>query len=164
MIERYTRPEMGRIWSPQNKTQKWLDVEIAVCEAWADQGVVPREAIDKIRRASFDLERMAEYERETHHDMTAFLRSVADSLGDEARFVHLGLTSYDIEDTALGLLLKEAAELLERDVAALTSVELRDLSREAAAQTLVLGPKPAREQKAIRLPATSAFREAGARP
>src|SRR3972149_4462495 len=87
MIERYTRPEMGRIWSPQNKTQKWLDVEIAVCEAWADQGVVPREAIDKIRRASFDLQRMAEYERETHHDMTAFLRSVADSLGEEARVV-----------------------------------------------------------------------------
>jgi len=122
VIERYTRPEMGRIWSPQNKTEKWLQVEIAVCEAWADQGVVPREAIDKIRRASFDLKSMAEYERETHHDMIAFLRSVADSLGDESRFVHLGLTSYDIEDTALGLLLREAAELLERDVAELTAV------------------------------------------
>jgi adenylosuccinate lyase len=137
MIERYTRPEMGRIWSPQNKTQKWLDVEIAVCEAWADQGGVPREAIDKIRRASFDLQRMAEYERETHHDMTAFLRSVADSLGEEARFVHLGLTSYDIEDTALGLLLKEAAELLERDVAALTAVlEQRALEHK---DTLIMG-------------------------
>src|SRR4030042_785391 len=107
MIERYTRPEMGRIWSPQNKTRKWLDVEIAVCEAWVDQGVVPREAIDKIRRASFDLERMAEYERETHHDMTAFLRSVADSLGEEARFVPLGLPSSDVDETALGRLLKQ---------------------------------------------------------
>ncbi|MGQ9572534.1 MAG: adenylosuccinate lyase [Dehalococcoidia bacterium] len=122
MIERYTRPDMGRIWSTSNKLDKWLEVEIAVCQAWADQGVIPREAAEKIRHARYDLKRMAEYEREMHHDLLAFLRSVADSLGDESRYVHLGLTSYDVEDTALGLLLKQSAELLERDVAELIAV------------------------------------------
>ncbi len=122
MIERYTRPEMGHIWSTENKLDKWLQVEIAVCEAWADRGVIPREDMEKIRGARFDIQRMAEYEAEMHHDLLAFLRSVADSLGEESRYIHLGLTSYDIEDTALGLLLKESAELLEQDVAALTAV------------------------------------------
>jgi adenylosuccinate lyase len=122
MIERYTRPEMGRIWSQENKLDKWLEVEITVCQAWADQGVIPREAADKIRHARYDIQRMAEYEREMHHDLLAFLRSVADSLGEESRYVHMGLTSYDVEDTALGLLLKESAALLERDVGALIDV------------------------------------------
>lgn len=122
MIERYTRPEMGRIWSQDNKLGKWLEVEIAVCQAWADQGVIPREAMDKIRHARYDAQRMAEYEREMHHDLLAFLRSVADSLGEESRYIHLGLTSYDVEDTALALLLKESAELLERAVAELIAV------------------------------------------
>jgi adenylosuccinate lyase len=122
MIERYTRPEMGRIWSQDNKLGKWLEVEIAVCQAWADQGVIPREAMDKIRHARYDIQRMAEYEREMHHDLLAFLRSVADSLGEESRYIHLGLTSYDVEDTALALLLKESAEILERAVAELIAV------------------------------------------
>ena len=122
MIERYTRPEMGRIWSQDNKLGKWLEVEIAVCQAWADQGVIPREAMDKIRHARYDAQRMAEYEREMHHDLLAFLRSVADSLGEESRYIHLGLTSYDVEDTALALLLKESAEILERAVAELIAV------------------------------------------
>ena len=122
MIERYTRPEMGRIWSQENKLDKWLEVEIAVCQAWADQGVIPREAMDKIRHARYDAQRMAEYEREMHHDLLAFLRSVADSLGEESRYIHLGLTSYDVEDTALALLLKESAEILERAVAELIAV------------------------------------------
>ncbi len=122
MIERYTRPEMGRIWSQDNKLGKWLEVEIAVCQAWTDQGVIPREAMDKIRHARYDAQRMAEYEREMHHDLLAFLRSVADSLGEESRYIHLGLTSYDVEDTALALLLKESAEILERAVAELIAV------------------------------------------
>jgi adenylosuccinate lyase len=122
VIERYTRPEMGRIWSQENKLDKWLEVEIAVCQAWADQGVIPRDAMEKIRHARYDIGRMAEYEREMHHDLLAFIRSVADSLGEESRYVHHGLTSYDVEDTALGLLLKESAELLERDVAELIAV------------------------------------------
>ncbi len=119
MIPRYTRPEMARVWSDQNKLDSWLRVEFAVCEAWAERGVIPPDAIDKIRRARYDPERAAEYEREMHHDFNAFLRSVADSLGDESRFVHLGLTSYDVEDTALALRLIEATELLEQDIHAL---------------------------------------------
>ncbi len=118
MIPRYSRPEMARIWSDEHKYETWLQVEIAVCEAWAEQGAIPQEALEKIRRARFDVQRIAEYEREQHHDFNAFLRSVADSLGEESRFVHLGLTSYDAEDTALALRLVEAAELLERDLAA----------------------------------------------
>ncbi len=119
MIERYTRPEMARVWSEQNKAEKWLRIEIAVCEAWAKRGVVPAEATAKIREAKFDLDKWAEYEREMHHHFNAWLRSVADSLGDESRFVHFGLTSYDVEDTALALRLTEATELLEKGVAGL---------------------------------------------
>ena len=119
MIDRYTRPEMARVWSEQNKAEKWLQIEIAVCEAWAKRGVVPAEALAKIRKAKFDLDKWAEYEREMHHHFNAWLRSVADSLGDESRFVHFGLTSYDVEDTALALRLMEAIELLEKGVAEL---------------------------------------------
>ena len=119
MIERYTRPEMARVWSEQNKAEKWLQIEIAVCEAWAKRGVVPAEATAKIRKAKFDLEKWAEYEREMHHHFNAWLRTVADSLGEESRYVHFGLTSYDVEDTALALRLMEAIELLEKGVAEL---------------------------------------------
>ncbi len=123
MIERYTRPEMGRIWSEENKLDKWLQVEIAVCEAWARLGVVPQEAMAQIRQARYDREAIARYERQIHHDFNAFLRSVADSLPPEAgRFVHLGLTSYDAEDTALALRLVEATELLEEDLRQLLAV------------------------------------------
>jgi adenylosuccinate lyase len=116
MIERYTRPQMARIWSEAYKADTWLQVEIAVCEAWAERGVIPPEAMEKIRRARYDLDAWRHYEREMHHDFNAFLRSVADSLGEESRFVHLGLTSYDVEDTALALRLVEATELLEQGV------------------------------------------------
>jgi adenylosuccinate lyase len=129
MIERYTRPEMGRIWSEENKLDKWLQVEIAVCEAWADRGVIPGAAMAKIRKATYDREKCAEYEREMHHDVNAFLRSVADSLGEESRFVHLGLTSNDVGDTALALRLVEATETLENDLRALIEV-VADRARE----------------------------------
>lgn len=119
MIERYSRPQMARIWSDENKLETWLRVEIAVCEAWAERGVIPPEAMAKIRQARYDIARWREYEREMHHDFNAFIRSVADSLGEESRFVHLGLTSYDVEDTALALRLVEAIELLEQDIRAL---------------------------------------------
>ena len=122
MIPRYSRPEMARVWTDEHKYETWLRVEIAVCEAWGEQGAIPKEAVEKIRSARFDAEQVARYEEEMHHDFNSFLRSVADSLGDESRFVHLGLTSYDAEDTALSLRLVEAAELLERDVEALLSV------------------------------------------
>ena len=122
MIERYSRPEMARIWSEQGKFDRWLVVQIAVCEAWADHGTIPREAVEKIRHARYNLDDLNRYIEETHHDVTAFLRSVADSLGEESRFVHLGLTSNDVWDTAQGLQLREAAEILERDLAALLEV------------------------------------------
>jgi len=120
MIERYTRPEMARVWSEENKLDKWLQVEIAVCESWTKRGKIPQEAMQKIRGARYDRDKAAEYEREMHHDLNAFLRSVADSLGEESRFVHMGLTSNDVGDTALALRLVEATEILETDLRALT--------------------------------------------
>ena len=122
MIERYTRPEMARIWSDENKFSQWLRVEIAACEAWAELGRIPREAAEKIRHARFDLARIDQVLQETHHDMTAFLRSVQESLGKESRFVHLGLTSNDVWDTALSLQLLEATDILAEDMAKLTDV------------------------------------------
>ena len=122
MIERYSRPRMKRVWSDENKFNKWLEVEIAACDAWAEIGVVPREAIPKIKLAKCNLRRMEDILRETHHDMTAFLGSVAESLGEESRFIHLGLTSSDIMDTALSLQLVEASELLVEDVKELITV------------------------------------------
>ena len=122
MIERYSRPQMKRVWSDENKFAKWLEVEIAVCEAWAELGVIPRVAVPKIKLARVNIKRMEEILRETHHDMTAFLGSVSESLGDESRFVHLGLTSSDVIDTALSLQLVETAELLNQDIKELISV------------------------------------------
>ncbi len=122
MIERYSRPQMKRVWSDENKFSKWLDVEIAVCEAWAVLGVIPREAVPKIKLARVNLKRMEEILKETHHDMTAFLGSVSESLGDESRFIHLGLTSSDVIDTALSLQLVEAAELITQGIKELISV------------------------------------------
>ena len=122
MIERYSRPQMKRVWSDENKFAKWLEVEIAVCEAWGDLGAIPRKAIPKIKLARVNLKRMEEIVKETHHDMTAFIRSVSENLGDEARFIHLGLTSSDVMDTALSLQLVEAAELLDQDIKELISV------------------------------------------
>lgn len=123
MIPRYSRPQMAAIWSDETKFQRWLDVEIAVCEAWAELGVVPADAAERIaRNARFDLAKINEYLRETHHDMTAFLRSVADSLGDDARWVHFGLTSSDVWDTATALQLRDGCDLLLRDIDALLVV------------------------------------------
>ncbi len=123
MIPRYSRPQMAAVWSDQNKFQRWLDVEIAACQAWAELGRIPAEDADRIaRHASFDLDKINEYMAITHHDVTAFLRSVSESLGDEGRFVHFGLTSSDVWDTATGLQLRDASVLLLKDVDALTSV------------------------------------------
>lgn len=116
MIERYSRPRMKKIWSEENKFNQWLKVEIAVCEAWAELGKIPEDAIPRIRKANCNLERMAEFLKVTHHDVTAFLSSVAESLGEESRFIHLGLTSSDIMDTALSLQLKESTDILEQQV------------------------------------------------
>ncbi|HZP26727.1 MAG TPA: adenylosuccinate lyase [Dehalococcoidia bacterium] len=138
MIPRYTRPQMGRIWSEENKLETWLAVEIAACEAWGEQGVIPADALGHIRRARYDVDKWAEYERETHHDFNAFIRSVADSIPpDASRWIHLGLTSYDAEDTALSLRLLQAADLLEQDIADLeAAVAQRALEHK---DTLMMG-------------------------
>ncbi len=122
MIERYSRPQMKEVWSDENKFNKWLEVEIAACEAWAELGGIPREAVPKIKLARVNIKRMEEILKETHHDMTAFLGSVSESLGSESRFVHLGLTSSDVIDTALSLQLVEATEILSQDIKELISV------------------------------------------
>ena len=121
MIERYCRPQMKRVWSDESKFARWLDVEIAVCDAWAEMGVIPRSAVPKIKMARCNHKRMQEILKETHHDMTAFLGSVSESLGKESRFIHLGLTSSDVMDTALSLQLVEAASLLNQDIKELIS-------------------------------------------
>ena len=122
MIERYSRPEMKKVWSDENKYTKWLDVEIAVCDAWAETGVIPRQAIPKIKLAKCNLKRMEEILKETRHDMTAFLGSVAESVGEESRYIHLGLTSSDVMDTSTSLQLVEASNILIQDVKDLTAV------------------------------------------
>ena len=122
MIERYSRPEMKKVWSDENKYNKWLDVEIAVCDAWAELGVIPRNAMPKIKLAKCNLKRMEKILQETRHDVTAFLGAVAESLGEESRFIHLGLTSSDVIDTATSLQLTEASEILTQDVKELTAV------------------------------------------
>jgi adenylosuccinate lyase len=121
MIERYSRPEMKAVWSDENKFDQWLRVEIAACEAWAELGRIPGEALPAIRKARYDLDRMAEFLEITHHDMTAFLKSVGKTVGEEARFIHLGLTSSDIMDTALSLQLKQASAILKQDAGELAA-------------------------------------------
>ena len=123
MIARYTRPEMGKLWDLEHKYRTWLDVEIAVCEAWAELGEIPAEAIDAIRNnARFDVHRIDEIEKVVKHDVIAFLTSVAQSLGPESRFIHKGLTSSDILDTALALLMRQAATLIMRDIGELMEI------------------------------------------
>jgi adenylosuccinate lyase len=123
MIERYTRPEMGNLWKLENKYQKWLEVEIAACEAWAEIGEIPWDAVKLIKeKARFDIQQIDEIEKIVRHDVIAFLTSVAKSLGPESRFIHKGLTSSDILDTALALLMREASGILLNDMKALMDV------------------------------------------
>src|SRR5829696_3830426 len=113
MIERYTLPEMGALWSEQNKFQKWLEVELAVCEVHAEMGTIPREALEEIKAgARFTVERINEIEKTTDHDVIAFTTALAESIGEASRFVHYGLTSSDVVDTANALLLRDACDLL----------------------------------------------------
>ena len=112
MIDRYARPAMKMVWSEENKNNKWLQVELAVCEAWTEEGVIPPEDMVKLRNAQYDQVRIQEVFQRTRHDMTAFLQSVTDGLGDEGRWIHMGLTSHDVQDTAQGLQLIEASDIL----------------------------------------------------
>ncbi len=117
MIERYTLPKMGKIWEPQNRFAKWLQVEILVCEAMAKEGMIPEKSLDTIKKkARFSIDRIQEIEEEVKHDVIAFLTNVEEHVGPDARFIHMGLTSSDILDTAFALQLKEAMLIIIDDV------------------------------------------------
>ena len=117
MIERYTRPEMGAIWTEENKFKAWLEVEILACEAWSELGVIPKEDVKLIReKATFNIDRINEIELDTRHDVVAFTRAVSETLGEERKWVHYGLTSTDVVDTALSYLIRQANEILSKDL------------------------------------------------
>lgn len=123
MIDRYTRPEMGAIWTDENRYNAWLEVEILADEAWAELGDIPKEDVQKIREnASFDVARILEIEAETRHDVVAFTRAVSETLGEERKWVHYGLTSTDVVDTAYGYLLKQANDILREDLKKFTAI------------------------------------------
>ncbi|MDN6516155.1 MAG: adenylosuccinate lyase, partial [Lacticaseibacillus paracasei] len=120
MIPRYSRPEMAAIWSEKNRYAAWLEVEILAAEAWSKLGEIPAADVQALRaHAKFDVDRIHEIEAVTHHDVVAFTRDVSESLGAEKKWVHFGLTSTDVVDTAQGYLLKQANEILRADLAAL---------------------------------------------
>ncbi len=130
MISRYSRPVMARVWEPENRFRKWLDVELAACEAWAGLGKIPKKALATIKKkAGFDITRIDEIEKTVKHDVIAFLTSVAEFVGPEARYIHMGLTSSDVLDTSLALLLKESAEIIIGDIKGLIDV-LEDKAHE----------------------------------
>jgi adenylosuccinate lyase len=153
MIERYTLPEMGRIWSDENRFSIWLKIEILACEIHEQLGVIPKEALANIReKAGFDVKRILEIEADVHHDVIAFLTNVAEQVGDDARFIHYGLTSSDVLDTALAVQMVEAGELIKKSLQALIAVvkrraiETRDMpmigrSHGVHAEALTLGFK-----------------------
>ncbi|RKQ34608.1 adenylosuccinate lyase [Oceanobacillus halophilus] len=117
MIDRYTREEMGTIWTEENKYQAWLEVEILACEAWSELGVIPKEDVQAIRKnATFDINRIYEIEQDTRHDVVAFTRAVSETLGEERKWVHYGLTSTDVVDTALSYLIKQANKIIRKDL------------------------------------------------
>ena len=129
MLERYTLPEMKMLWEPEHRFQKWLELEILACEAWAELGRVPVEAVQEIRRrARFDVKRIAEIEAVTRHDVIAFVSCVAENVGDAGKYLHLGLTSYDIVDTALSLLMRDALDIILKSLDDLSEV-LADQAR-----------------------------------
>ncbi len=130
MIPRYTRPEMGQIWSEDNKFRIWLEIEILACEAQSRLGIIPAEAVGVIRsKAAFDVKRILEIEEEVKHDVIAFLTNVGEHVGPESRYIHLGMTSSDVLDTALAVQMKQSGELLLKGVSALGAV-LRKRAKE----------------------------------
>jgi len=123
MIPRYSRPEMSALWTDEAKYQKWLEIEIAACEAWAQLGQVPKDALQAIQKKSkFSAERVAEIEKTTKHDVIAFVSAVAENVGPEGRYLHLGLTSSDVVDTGLAAQLKDASDLIRKDLLKLLEV------------------------------------------
>lgn len=138
MIDRYTRPEMGAIWTEQNRFQAWLEVEILACEAWAELGDIPKEDVAKLRaNASFDIERIKEIEEETRHDVVAFTRAVSETLGEEKKWVHYGLTSTDVVDTALSYQIKQANAIIRKDLE--NFVEILKVKAQEHKYTVMMG-------------------------
>lgn len=130
MIERYTNPEMGRIWTLQHEFEVMLEIEITACEAMAELGQIPVEAAKNIReKAQFNLERVKEIEKVTNHDIIAFLTNVAEYVGEDSKYIHKGLTSSDVKDTALGIMMKKSAELILEDLKNLRDVLKRQAKK-----------------------------------
>ena len=115
MIDRYSREEMANIWTDQNRYEAWLEVEILACEAWSELGHIPKDVKNKTE-PKVDVKRAQEIEQETRHDVVAFTRQVSETLGDERKWVHYGLTSTDVVDTALSYVIKQANEIIEKDI------------------------------------------------
>lgn len=137
MIERYARPRMKRVWSEESKYDKWLLVELAACEAWAAEGTVPPEDMARLRDATYDMDRLNEILKRTRHEMTAFLSSITEFIGPEGRWLHLGMTTSDVWDTATSLQLMEASDLLIEETDGLLKA-LRDRALEHK-NTLMMG-------------------------
>ena len=126
MIDRYCLPKMKSIWSDENKFKKWLEVEIAIAEGWLNLGVIPKSAVEKIKRsAKIDIKRISEIEKETRHDVIAFVKQVSETVGEEGKFIHYGVTSYDVVDTALSLLMKESSDIILHNIKNLMKVILK---------------------------------------
>lgn len=130
MIERYTRPEMGKLWSIENEWQTILNVELAACDAMAELGEIPKEAAENIRaKAKFEVSRIREIESVTHHDIIAFLTNVAEHVGEDSKYIHKGLTSSDVKDTAICMMMRDSAEIILEDLR-----KLREVLRRRAAE------------------------------
>lgn len=137
MIDRYTTPKMTAIWSRQAKYQRWLDVEVAICEAHAEAGNIPASAVATIKqKATFSLQRCDEIELETRHDLMAFVRNLSENVGEDGRFIHFGVTSYDVIDTALGMMLRDSCDVLLDSAGALQN-EIGRLAKEHAATPMI---------------------------
>lgn len=137
MIERYSRPEMKMVWSEKNRYDKWLEIELAVCESWTQLGVIPKEDMARLRNATYNEDRLNEILRNTRHEMTAFLSSITEFVGPEGRWLHLGLTTSDVWDTATSLVLCEAADLIDAEIGSLIDV-LRERALEHK-KTMLMG-------------------------
>ena len=138
MISRYSREEMSNIWTEENRFEAWLEVEILASEAWAELGYIPKSEVQEIRKnAKIDVERIKEIEMETRHDVVAFTRQVSETLGEERKWVHYGLTSTDVVDTAQSYLIKQANEIIEKDLEAF--IEVLGEKAKAHKKTLMMG-------------------------
>lgn len=138
MIERYTREEMGNIWTDENKYKAWLEVEILACEAWSDLGIIPESDVKALRaNASFDINRILKIEQETRHDVVAFTRAVSETLGEERKWVHYGLTSTDVVDTALSYLLLQANQIIRKGI--VNFIEILEVKAKEHKHTVMMG-------------------------